>query len=260
MTMKNLTHTSALPSHYDNAAATYDRFNEENSRIINQAIAQILKKHNVLSVLDMTCGTGSQIIFLAGLGFKTSGSDINANMLQVAEDNIKKENLDIHLMQGDMRTLKVGKFDAVITIFNAIGHLTKSDFEKAIKNVSENLKEGGIYIFDIFNLDYLLESNNITKLTIDWQKVTDNTKIRDIQYSTINKEGVLASYTIHSEQHGTEKPKMSQSEQTLQVYTAQQLKDLLADNNFEVLDQTDVDGSPLNEKQTERILTVAQKR
>ncbi len=257
--MKNYPHTSARASHYDEAAEHYDTFNEKSSHTINQTIANILKKHNVTSVLDMTCGTGSQIIYLDKLEFNVVGSDINANMLKIAKNKSAKENLDIQFLQGDMRSLEVGQFDAVITIFNAIGHLTKPDFEKAIRNIRNNLKDGGLYIFDIFNLNYLLEGNNITRLTIDWQKITDNTKIRDIQYSTIDDNGILASYTIHSEQQGSERPTISQSEQTLQIYSSQQLKDMLDRNSLQVLEQCDIDGSEFNKTSTKRILTVARK-
>ncbi len=258
--MKHISHESAIPSHYDTAAEHYDTFNEANSRIINETLAKILKEHNVISVLDMTCGTGSQVFYLAKKGFEVVGSDINANMLKIAKEKAAKEQLDIQFLQGDMGSLKVGKFDAVITIFNAIGHLTKNDFEKAIQNIGSNLKNGGLYIFDIFNLSYLLEDNNITSLTIDCQKITGDSKVRDIQYSTIDDDGILASYTIHSEQHKSEQPKISESEQTLLVYTAQQLKDMLGKNGFQVLQQCGVDGSPFNETGTERILTVARKQ
>ena len=258
--MKHTPHKTATPSHYDKSAEHYDAFNEENTRTINQTLTNILKEHNVSSVLDMTCGTGSQAFYLTEQGFEIVGSDINTNMLNIAKEKAAKEDLDIQFIQGDMCSLKVGQFDAVITIFNAIGHLTKEDFEKAVQNISSNLKNGGLYIFDIFNLSYLLEGNNITNLTIDWQKITDNTKIRDIQYSTIDNEGILASYTIHSEQHGSEQLKISESSQTIQIYTAQQLRNILERNGFEVLQQSDIDGLPFNEIRSERILTVAQKR
>jgi 2-polyprenyl-3-methyl-5-hydroxy-6-metoxy-1,4-benzoquinol methylase len=258
--MKRASHTTAQPSHYDAAAEHYDTFNEANRCVINQTIATILKEYGATSVLDMTCGTGSQVFYLAKQGFKVVGSDINAKMLNIAKDKAEKEHLDIQFIQGDMRSLKVGTFDAVITIFNAIGHLTKSDFEKAIRNIKNNLKKGGIYIFDIFNLSYLQEGNNITNLTIDWQNITDDTKVRDIQYSTIDDKGILASYSIHSEQRGSEQLKISESEQTLQVYTAQQLKGILNKHGFQVLRQCDVDASPFHETSTESILTVAQKR
>lgn len=258
--MKNLPHATAQSSHYDKAAEHYDAFNEKKSRTINQTILNILKEHAITSILDMTCGTGSQVFYLAKQGFDVVGSDINESMLSVARKKAAKENLDIQFIQGDMCSLQVGQFNAAITIFNAVGHLTKNDFEKAMQNIGTNLKKGGLYIFDIFNLSYLLEGNNITKLTIDWQEITQSTKIRDVQYSTINNEGTLASYTIHSEQHGSEQPKISESEQTLQIYTAQQLKDMLHKNGFDTILQCDVDGSAFDEINTERILTIARKR
>ena len=66
--------------------------------------------------------------------------------------------IDVKFIDGDMRTLKAGKFDAVITIFNAVGHLTKASFVKAMKNIHQNLKSGGIYVFDILNLEAMTDT------------------------------------------------------------------------------------------------------
>ena len=258
--MKLLSHSSAKSSHYDEAAKNYDAYNKENSKLINQTIQKILKKYKVKSVLDMTCGTGSQVLFFAKHGYKLIGYDISTNMLKIARSKAKKEKLDVKFMKGDMRTLKAGTFDAVITIFNAVGHLTKSDFEKAMRNIHRNLKDGGLYLFDINNLTYLLEGNNITDLTIDWQKIVDNTKIRNIQYSTIDKDGILASYTTSYVQKDSHKPKISKSTQTLQVYTAEQLRKMLNRNGFKVLNQCGIDGSKFIENKSNRIVTIAKKQ
>lgn len=51
-----------------------------------------------------------------------------------------------------MRTTSLGIFDACITMLNAIGHVRKNDFKKTMQNIYNNLKNGGIYVFDIFNL------------------------------------------------------------------------------------------------------------
>ena len=128
-----------------------------------------------------------------------------------------------------------------------------------MRNIHNNLNDGGIYIFDIFNLDYLMKDNRITDLTIDWKKISGDTKIRDIQYSTIDEDGILASYTTSYEQEGSSKPKISKSAQTLQVYTAQQLQEMFHRNGFKVLDQCAIDGSTLSENKSDRIVTVAQK-
>lgn len=256
----SIKHITAQSTHYDKDAEYYDQFNEDRSQVINNIIEIILKKHNVKSVLDLTCGTGSQVFYLKKHGYEVVGSDFNAKMLDVAKDKAKNKNLDIKFIQGDMRDAQVGKFDAVITIFNAIGHLTKSDFEKTIQNIKVNLNLNGLYIFDIFNLDYMLYGNNITKLTIDWQTIKENTKAREIQYSTIDKAGILASYTIlHEQKDDQVVPIISQSFQTLQIYTAVQLVDMLENNGFKVLAQMDVDGSEFKQFESERILIVVQK-
>ena len=84
--------------------------------------------------------------------------------------------------------------------------------------------------------------------------------VREIQYSTIDNNGVLASYDIYHKQIGTNKPKTTKAFQTLQVYSAKQLKTMLEKNGFKVLRQSSIDGSKFHETKTERILTVAQKR
>lgn len=254
-----VSHLTAKPSHYNQESEHYDAFNEKNSEPINQTIEKLLKKYKVKSVLDLTCGTGSQVFYLAKHGYEVVGADINSKMLTIAKKKTKKEKLDIPFLKGDMRSIQLGQFDAVITIFNAIGHLTKADFEKAIKNVHRNLKKGGIYIFDIFNLSYFMKDNNITKLTIDWQEILNGKKIRDIQYSTIDEKGILASYTLSFIQKGSQKSKISRSINTLQIYTAKQLKEMLERNGFKVLRQSDIDGSRFNENKTERILMIAKK-
>lgn len=257
--MKHLMHQSAKSSHYNKEASSYDAFNENGSKGINELIEKILRKYEVKSVLDLTCGTGSQVFFLAKAGFEVIGADINSKMLKIAKDKAKKEKLPLKFIKGDMRNLKVGTYDAVITIFNAVGHLTKLDFEEAMRNVHENLKVGGLYIFDIFNLNYLLDGNNITKLTIDWQEIVGNTKFREIQYSTISGDGILASFDTYFEEKPNHITKVSKSSQTLQVYSASQLKEMLDKIGFKTLDQTNVDGSQFIESKSERILSIAKK-
>lgn len=258
--MKTLVHQSAKPSHYNKEAAHYDAFNEANSTVINQCIENILKQHQVTTVLDLACGTGSQVFWLAKRGYDVVGYDLNAKMLQIAKHKAQKEKLNIKFIKGDMRSTQAGQFDAVVTIFNAIGHLTRSDFEIAIQNIHKNLKARGLYVFDIFNLNYLLKDANITKLTIDWQTKTGDTMAREIQYSTISNDGILASYDIYHEEKEPNQPKITRAFQTLQVYSATQLKCMLEKNGFKVLYQCGINGSRFYDLQTDRIVTVAMKQ
>lgn len=256
---KQLKHYSADSSHYNQEAGQYDAFNEENSKLINTTIENILAENNVKTVVDLTCGTGSQVFWLTNRGYQVVGLDINETMLNIAKEKAWKQHLDIKLLQGDMRESQIGKFDAAITIFNAIGHLTKKDFEVAIRNISSNLNSNGLYIFDIFNLDYLLYKDNITKLTIDELRKNGDITFREIQYSVITPEGVLASYDIYYKQKGSAEPMISNAFQTLQVYNAKQLTSIMRKNGFQIVRFCNVDGSEFDQQKSERILTIARK-
>jgi len=250
-----------IPEWYNKDSKNYDAFNEntDNSRTTNSTIEKILKQHKVKTVLDLTCGTGSQVFWLAKHGYQMTGSDISPGMLNVAKRKAKKEKINVPFLLGDMRTIKVGTFDAALTIFNAVGHLTKAGFEKTMRNVCANLHDGGIYVFDIFNRSYLTHDNNITKLSIEWIRIVGDIKLREIQHSIIDYKGLLVSYTTNYEQKSSGKLKASKSVGTLQTYTAKELQEMLVRNGFKVLGQYAMDGSKFLEKETERILTVAKK-
>ncbi|MCP3659134.1 MAG: class I SAM-dependent methyltransferase [Bacteroidetes bacterium] len=252
-------HESAKASHYNREAKYYDVINEKDSITINSFLENLFNKYKINTILDFTCGTGSQVFWLSKKGFKLIGCDINQKMLQIARKKSEEKLLKIKFVDGDMRTTKLGKFDAVITIFNSIGHLTKTDFKKTLQNIKFNLNPKGLYVFDIFNLNYLLKDDNITKLTIDWFRQINNNTIREIQYSTINSEGILASFDIYHETKRNNSLKISKAFQTLQIYNRQELNEILEEAGFQIINQCDINGEKFIEDETERILTIASK-
>lgn len=156
--MKDKEHKLGLPFEYQQMAEYFDAHNvSEQTDAKNAVVERLLKEQKVKTVLDMTCGTGSQVFYLAERGYEVIGSDFSPALLEQARSKSKKMNRDIAFVDGDMRDVKIGKFDAVITMFNAIGHVTKVDFEKTLKNIHANLKDGGVYIFDIFNLQAITD-------------------------------------------------------------------------------------------------------
>ena len=52
---------------------------------------------------------------------------------------------------------------------------------------------------------------------------------------------------------------MSSCINTLQLYTARELREMLTRNGFKILDQFGINGSKFSEKNTERVLTIAKK-
>lgn len=259
--MKPIHHHSADKHYYDSRAECYDAFNAESIQSTNALITKLLKQHHVQTVLDLTCGTGAQVFYLLDAGFDVVGCDISTKMLEIARAKAQARQQNVKFIEGDCSTLQVGQFDAVITIFNAIGHLTREDFQRTLCNIYQNLGPKGVYVFDIFNLRYLLQPAHISRLTGDWMSELAGEKIREIQFSTITDDGILASYSTYVHQTGHQQPTQIETgyANTSQCYTAEELKLMLQQAGFSVLAQTDMQGEAFDPMNSERILTLAQK-
>ena len=250
-----------LPLDYKKLPLYFDALNtHEDTDLKNQVIENNLKKHDVKTVLDLTCGTGCQVFFLHHKGYQVTGADFSPALLEIARKRAETENIDVKFIDGDMRTIKVSQFDAVITIFNAVGHLTKAGFEKAMRNIHKNLKDGGIYVFDIMNLESMTEKV-VEGLVMDFKRTVGGVELHAVQHSTINrKNGQLTSYDCLTIQEGSHRPKIFRSKFSLQIYTAKELKEMLARNGFETLDQLSLDGSVFQSDKTTNILMIAKKK
>lgn len=226
---------------------------------VNALIEKILSENSVKSVLDMTCGTGSQVFYLNSKGYNVIGSDLSEGLIGIAQNKAQDLQKTIEFIHGDMRTIKVGKFDAVITIFNAIGHVTKEDFLKTMQNINSNLKHGGIYIFDIFNLDAL---NNDVVANFPYQshvKVGDYQMLKS-QCSTVDIENrLLISYDSVIVQRGADKPHLYENTFALRIYTIEELKEMLSSSGFEVMSVCSIDGSEFNRYTTTSMLITTKK-
>lgn len=252
-----------LPLEYQEMPEYFDSCNvSDDTETKNALIEKILRNHKVETVLDLTCGTGSQVFFLTKRGYKVTGADFSPDLLKIARKKAKKDNIHnipAKFIDGDMRTLQVGQFDAAITIFNAVGHLTKSDFEKTMKNIHQNLKVGGLYVFDILNLQ-AISNKNIHDLAYHIQKKVNNTQILATQCQTIDKKnGLLTSYDSVMIQKNAHKPKRIEHEFKLQIYTAKQLHAMLKRNGFEIIEQYGMDGTAFIPNETISMLTIAKK-
>ena len=206
---------------------------ESESKETNAFLHKCFKKHGVKNVFDISCGTGAQLIGLKRSGYKVKGSDLSEKMLQIAKD--KCYGLGIRFKQADMRKITWGKNDAVISMFNSIGHLSKKGFDEALDNVSSNLKKGGIFAFDIFNTDFgKLPGAILPEEFIETVKEIEGiTVIRFVKCKLNPKTGVLRlSYRTYV-QDGYNVPDILEWAWDMQCYSPMQLTKKLAAKGFE---------------------------
>lgn len=152
---------------YDNLASHYDKlFLDWQSDTHEQAI--ILQKifenngfNNTAHILDCACGIGTQAIGLARLGYKVTASDISNGEIAEAKARAINANANVRFENADFRFLSKTfreKFDIVIAMDNALPHmLSSADLEKAIKSITNQIKENGIFVGSIRDYDALLK-------------------------------------------------------------------------------------------------------
>lgn len=224
----------------------------------NALVDRLLQRHNVHSVYDMTCGTGSQVLYLVERGYSIVGSDLCPDLIDQARNKARALNLDVSFQVADIRSSEQGRFDAVISIFSAIGHLSRSDFEVALQNIRNNLKENGIYVFDIFNLQALTDEV-IRTFVMDIKSERNGVAFRNQQYSEVDREhGLLIShdcYTIVDDGNA----EVHKNTFALQTYTINDMKAILKNNGFEILNLCDMNGSTFEADTSLSMFIVAKK-
>jgi ubiquinone/menaquinone biosynthesis C-methylase UbiE len=106
----------------DRAASQYDRWIslltlKQDTPLRNYIIDHLLPSKGTL--LDVGCGTGKLLIEAGRRGIRGIGVDTNREMLQLAEEQVKKHNLSrrIELKHGDATLLEFddGTFDVVVS-------------------------------------------------------------------------------------------------------------------------------------------------
>ena len=152
---------------YDNLAAHYDKlFLDWEAATYEQAT--ILHKlfvnngfDNTAHILDCACGIGTQAIGLARLGYCVTASDISSGAVMEAKARAKNTDVKIRFENADFCDLSkifTEQFDIVIAMDNALPHmLSNEDLERAIKSITKQIKENGIFVGSIRDYDALLK-------------------------------------------------------------------------------------------------------
>ncbi|HET7405494.1 MAG TPA: class I SAM-dependent methyltransferase [Candidatus Bathyarchaeia archaeon] len=134
---------------YEKSGAYYDAiYSFKDYKKESEKLVKIINKHktsNGTTLLDVACGTGNHITFLKP-HYRVEGLDISPALLRQA----RAKHRDVAFHKGDMCTFKLGKtFDIVTCLFSAIGHVkSKEKMRKAVANMAQHLKPGGILIVE----------------------------------------------------------------------------------------------------------------
>src|SRR5262245_61117023 len=144
---------------YDEIATLYHLvYRDWNAAITQQAAAldAIIRKYvgpPPRSILDVSCGIGTQALGLAALGHAVTASDLSSGAVERARREAAQRNLAIDFTVADMcRCAEVhgSGFDVVLSADNSIPHLLSDEaIGEAFGNVFRCIGSGGIGILGV---------------------------------------------------------------------------------------------------------------
>lgn len=152
---------------YDRQSSNYDRiFGDWKASVKRQGVIignliGLPQPREHISVLDCSCGIGTQAIGLAQQGFKVYATDISAQEIARAREEARAANVEVTFGVADFRTLDTqvpGAFDVVLSFDNSLPHLlTDADLSQSLAAMRSKLNHKGRLFISIRDYDSLLD-------------------------------------------------------------------------------------------------------
>jgi len=162
---------------------SYDRIAKFYDDVIGRSfepaffLKELINKYssNVISLLELGCGTGS-ILEVLSRDYDVTGVDLSEEMLKIA----RRKNAGVSLSKQSIVDFKLNKkFDAIICVYDTVNHLTKfSDWKKLFENIYKHLNQSGIFLFDINTISKL---DNLAYLSSFVEKFNENYLVIDVK-------------------------------------------------------------------------------
>lgn len=144
---------------------------EEICSFLEKIFSKQSKKPKI--ICDLACGTGNVTIPLAKAGYDMIGVDISENMLDVAREKSREEDLDILFIRQNMKDLDLyGSCDGFLCMTDGFNYITSLNTLKKIFIRIRNcfIEPDGVFVFDIsspYKLENTLGSNTFIYNTDD---------------------------------------------------------------------------------------------
>lgn len=250
---------------YTNYADYYDYFElagYDESEEVNLFLSALFRDNKLNKILDFSCGTGAQTIGLAKKGFNITANDICLKMIQLAKAKAKLAELNsITFLNHDMLNLSFKKsFDAAISMFNSIGHLTTRDCQSFFISAFNSLKKGGIFVTDILNFTALNKGVFEEYRYSSKEYATNNKLIHHVKSCNLNTDNqIIEVSSITRIQDGINSPITNSDYWEMQIYTASDLKKMLKTAGFGEILFFSAAGAIFEEEVSDNILAVCQK-
>ena len=144
---------------FKDVAENYDRYldvmyaSEDHHENFQEFYLNLAKQYGQGGVVDIACGTGAVLLYLAERGIEIDGTDLSEEMCKVAAAKAEEMNLKLNIYPANMTTFNSGrKYSLAIIARSGFMHLPDQKLQiEALKNIREQLLPGGILTFNTFD-------------------------------------------------------------------------------------------------------------
>lgn len=207
------------------------------------------------TVLDLACGTGSLSVELKKYGYDMIGVDASVEMLSIAQNKAYEENVDIMFICQYMQELELySTVNAAVCSLDSLNHvIDKEDVQKTFYRLSEYIEPGGIFIFDV---------NTVYKHKC---VLGDNTFVYEypdvfcVWQNNFNEEDNTVDISLDFFENCGENYKRYTENFTERAYEISDLKEMLSEAQFEVMDVFEELSHNSIKEDTQRAVIVARR-
>lgn len=140
-----------------------------------EELTKLFKKRGFQRVLDLGCGAGKHLNYLAKCGFNVYGIDIAKHGIKIAKKSLEKNNLRANLKVGSIYKklpYKDNYFDGIISL-RVLNHGEIKQIRKIIKEIERVLKPQGL-IFTTVHRIITKKKSKIRKINFIKVKMIDH--------------------------------------------------------------------------------------
>lgn len=188
-----------MKAKFDNAAANYDStftnsiIGKTQRSFVYEHISKFLKNNHVKNILEINCGTGEDAIWLAKQNFKVVATDISEEMILIAKNKEKLDNLTFEQLNINEISIPFAnkKFDLIFSNFGGLNCLSKEELKTFFESASDLVSKNGHIILIIMPKNTLWEQFYFS-IKRDYKKIFRRKKKNTI--SNVDGEKIVTYY------------------------------------------------------------------
>jgi len=200
-------------------------------------------------ILDLCCGAGRHAAALAEQGYRVTGIDYSAYLIDIARHEYATLP-SLELFRCDMRDSYPNKpFDAIVNFFTSFGYFsTDEENASVVTNIANSLNKNGYFLLDYLNSVYV--RRHLVPFSVDTFPSAIIESHRSIQSKTVIKNITVIPVTGNKEQY----------EENVKLYSKNDLQGMIENNGFIIeCIHGDYDGSDFMEETSPRCIIIAKK-